>query len=345
MATNLPAPAAALLNEIEAWAEAGVLRRLDAAFAAFALELDPSAAPETVLAAALVAHLEGLGHGCLDLDDLLADGAALLGWAAPAAVRLQATLRALPRSADAWRAVLRSSPLVALDEPGAAGASGSPLVLRGSRLYLRRLWACERVIAEQVHARNAGTEAVDTAAARHWLDRLFAPAPPSAEAAFDWQKAACAIALRGRLTVVTGGPGTGKTHTAARLLALLFALEADPARLRVALAAPTGKAAGRLEQSIRHALAELGPALEGHALGAAGLAARIGSARTLHALLGARPDTRRFAFDAANPLPLDLLLVDEASMIHLEMMAALLAALAPGARLVLLGDRDQLASV
>ena len=134
--------------------------------------------------------------------------------------------------------------------------------------------------------------------------------------------------MRGRLTIVTGGPGTGKTYTAARLLALLFAVDPAPERLRVALAAPTGKAAARLKQSVDVALAGLQQRL-GDALPLQELAARIGPARTLHALLGARPDTRRFRHDAAHPLALDVVIVDEASMVHLEMMAALLDALPP----------------
>ena len=196
---------------------------------------------------------------------------------------------------------------------------------------------------------------------RPWLERLFAPAegvpvptksePSKASAseepedvATDWQQVACAIAMRGRLSVITGGPGTGKTYTAARLLALLFAVDAAPERLRVALAAPTGKAAARLKQSIDAALGGLHQRLGG-ALDLPALTQRMGAARTLHALLGARPDTRQFRHHAGNPLDVDVLIVDEASMVHLEMMAALLAALPPTARLVLLGDKDQLASV
>src|SRR5690606_13464852 len=124
----------------------------------------------------------------------------------------------------------------------------------------------------------------------------------------------------------------------------LFATHPAPERLRVALAAPTGKAAARLRQSIDASMLGLQANLAGH-LDLAALTARIGPARTLHALLGAGPDSRRFRHHAGNPLALDVLLVDEASMVHLEMMAALLDALPPHARLVLLGDKDQLASV
>ena len=144
--------------------------------------------------------------------------------------------------------------------------------------------------------------------------------------------------------MITGGPGTGKTYTAARLLALLFAMSTEPARLRVALAAPTGKAAARLRQSIDFSLQELGDRL-GAELDLPALTQRMGAAKTLHALLGARLETREFRFNASNLLDVDILIVDEASMIHLEMMSALLQALPVGAKLILLGDKDQLASV
>jgi exodeoxyribonuclease V alpha subunit len=146
------------------------------------------------------------------------------------------------------------------------------------------------------------------------------------------------------MAIITGGPGTGKTYTVARLLALLFATAPDAARQRIALAAPTGKAAARLKQSIDKALGELADKV-GERLPLRELTARMGPARTLHSLLGARPDTRAFTHNAGNPLDVDVLIVDEASMVHLEMMACLLDALPPTATLVLLGDKDQLASV
>jgi exodeoxyribonuclease V alpha subunit len=143
---------------------------------------------------------------------------------------------------------------------------------------------------------------------------------------------------------LTGGPGTGKTYTAARLLVLMQALHTGAQPLRVALAAPTGKAAARLRHSIGSALHDLQDRL-GDSLPLAAWTEALGPARTLHALLGTRVGTNRFLHDAANPLDVDLLFVDEASMVHLAMMATLLDALPLGARLVLLGDRDQLASV
>jgi exodeoxyribonuclease V alpha subunit len=331
-------PSTALIATVRAWAEAGWLRRLDAAFAHFLHTLQPDAPPVVLMAGALVAHMEGRGHACLLLDELLDDADALLGWPAEAQTALQAALAELPRAAADWVEALSGSPLAAGDD--------APLVLRDGRLYLRRYWDYERRVAAQVLQRGAVPLAVDADAVRRELDVLFPPATPPAVPTdgIDWQKAACGIALRGRFSIITGGPGTGKTYTAARLLALLFAMDASPDRLRVMLAAPTGKAAARLKQSIDGALDALGTQV-GERLPLGELTSHIQPARTLHALLGARPDTRRFRFDAAHPLEVDVLIVDEASMIHLEMMAALLEALPPQARVIFLGDKDQLASV
>ena len=400
----IPAESLALLATLDAWAEHGWLRRLDAALARFIAAHSPgtSASPALLLAVALTAQLEGQGHACLPLAELLgrAEGgepaAALLGWSGDAALALAVVLRAGPADLPAWLAALGASPAVAVEEGTATGlqaqpaalpatraatqqpagpATGDwpahpaaqpgaqPLVLCDDRLYLRRYWTYEQRLLSQVRARCGAAQAVDEGRARHWLDRLFsadsAPAAPAAAAAasidqpsvhshrppaIDWQKAACALALRSQLTLITGGPGTGKTYTAARLLALLVAMSDQPQRLRIALAAPTGKAAARLRQSILGALAALQSQL-GDSLPLKQLITQVNQASTLHRLLGARPQTRRFQHTAAHPLAVDVLIVDEASMVHLEMMAALLDALPLSARLVLLGDQDQLASV
>jgi exodeoxyribonuclease V alpha subunit len=253
-----------LLATLRAWSEQAWVRRFDSAFAGFMVDLCPAAPAPVVMAAALVAHMEGRGHSCLPVDALLRDPDALLGWAPPASAALGEAMASLPREAEAWLSALRASPLVATDGVGKSSSDAAeadhptapPLVLHGSKLYLRRYWCHERRIAAQVLQRGATVDPVDEPAARQWLDRLF-PSPPAADSAIDWQKVACGVALRGRLSVITGGPGTGKTYTAARLLALLFAIDAEPQRLRVALAAPTGKAAARLKQSIDAALQEL----------------------------------------------------------------------------------------
>ena len=363
----LPAPATAreaepatvhgTLATLRQWSDAGWLRQLDSALAAFVAELDPQATPAVLVATALLAHMEGRGHTCLPLAPLVARPGAVLAWPAEAQDALALLWDGLPAPLADWHAALQDSAVVHV--PGGGLDAGQPLVLSGTLekplLYLRRYWGYECAVAQQVLERTASAMTpldANADALRPWLERLFAseegvPVPAIAElpdAAPDWQKLACAIALRGRLSVITGGPGTGKTYTAARLLALLFAVDAQPERLRVALAAPTGKAAARLKQAIDAALEGLHQRLGG-ALDLPALTQRMGAARTLHALLGARPDTRQFRHHAGNPLDVDVLIVDEASMVHLEMMAALLDALPPTARLVLLGDKDQLASV
>lgn len=349
-----PANTAALLQTLKVWSAQGWLRRLDSAFASFMLDLCPDAPPPVVMAAALVAHMEGRGHSCLLLDGLFRDPDALLGWGPEAAEEFHTVSTVFAFRLEGWLEALRDNPLVWVDEwpsqPSQADAN-QPLVLRGEKLYLRRYWRYERQVAARVLQRASAPIAVDEKNARAWLDRLFPPQYQSTEAAgippteqVDWQKVACAMALRSGLSVITGGPGTGKTYTAARLLALLLALDPHPERLRVAVAAPTGKAAARLKQSIGGALQEL-QAKVAKDLPLETLVRGIGPARTLHSLLGARPDTRKFRYDAANPLEVDVLIVDEASMIHLEMMAALLDALPAQGRLILLGDKDQLASV
>ncbi|MBY0454430.1 MAG: exodeoxyribonuclease V subunit alpha [Burkholderiaceae bacterium] len=336
----------ATLIALRQWSDVGWLRQLDSALAAFMADLDASAPPALLVATALLAHMEGRGHTCLLLAPLVHRPGALLGWPDEAQDALAALWASLPRTLGDWYAALAASSVVYAS--GHNADEGQPLVLSGAahapRLYLRRYWVYECAVAQQILQRTATPIAVDAAAVRPWLDRLFPARPHALPSDFDWQKLACAMALRGHLSVITGGPGTGKTYTAARLLALLFAVDAQPERLRVALAAPTGKAAARLKQSIDAALVEL-DACVGGALDLPALTQRMGAARTLHALLGARPDTRKFRYHAGQLLDIDVLIVDEASMVHLEMMAALLAALPASARVVFLGDKDQLASV
>lgn len=341
---------ARVLGRLRAWAERGWLRRLDAAFAEFVADGAPHADPQVLLAAALLAHLEGLGHVCLDLHEEPAP-ADLGVQPALAAELLELAREMVPvrgeSLARAWARALRDADAVWSVEDAATSDLGQPLVLEHRRLYLRRYRDYERRLAAQWLQRGRARDPVDARRVLPWMQRLFdapAIADGDAEAEADWQRIACALALRSGVCVITGGPGTGKTFTAARLLVLLFAAAPRPEQLRVALAAPTGKAAARLKQAIDGALRELAPRL-GDAEPALRLAAGIAPARTLHAWLGARAGTRRLRHHAGNPLDVDVLVVDEASMVHLEMMADLLDALPAHARLVLLGDRDQLASV
>ncbi|MCD2519537.1 exodeoxyribonuclease V subunit alpha [Massilia sp. G4R7] len=327
-----------LWAELGRLAEEGELRRLSCAFARFVASLG-AAPPALVLASALLSELEGHGHSCLQLGDLAASPAELLGWSEDQWKLLARAAGPLPKSGKAWAQLLAGCEQV-WDRD--AFNYDQPLVLDGERLYLRRYWRDETLVADAIGARAREVREVDAKEVRAWLDVLFA-AKPQGEGP-DWQKLACAIALRGSVAIITGGPGTGKTYTVARLLALLFATAPESGSQRIALAAPTGKAAARLKESIDKALGELADRV-GADLPLRELTQRMGAARTLHSLLGARPDSRAFAHHAGNPLDVDVLIVDEASMVHLEMMASLLDALPPGATLILLGDKDQLASV
>ncbi len=330
-------PHADLWSQVALLTEAGEMRRLSGAFARFVASLG-SGSPALMVACLVLSELEGRGHSCLVLDDLADGPHALLGWPADQWNEFAAAAGTLPRNVKGW-----SEQLTAAEQVWHVGDFDfdQPLVLDGGRLYLRRYWRDETLVAETIRVRATQVREVDAAMVKDKVAALFASAR-SGEAP-DWQKLASTIALRGSVSIITGGPGTGKTYTVARLIALLFATSADAQHLRIALAAPTGKAAARLKQSIDKALHELVDKVGDLKL--AELAARMGSARTLHSLLGARPDTRSFAHNKGNPLDVDVLIVDEASMVHLEMMASLLDALPPHAMLVLLGDKDQLASV
>ncbi|MCQ4253109.1 exodeoxyribonuclease V subunit alpha [Stutzerimonas stutzeri] len=287
---------------------------LERAFIASLQRLDPETPDMVLLAAALCCEALASGDVCLPLERL----AGKRPWA-----EVDLSLPALAT----WRAQLEASPLI-----GAPGEY-APLILDGDRLYLARYQAYEEQLAEQLLARAADAPAVDERQLSDSLARLFAFNRQSP----DWQRLAAAQAVRRRLAVISGGPGTGKTTTVVRLLAALLE-QPGGERLAIGLAAPTGKAAARMAEAIRNAKAEL-PVSD------AVKEALPDEARTLHRLLGSRGDSPKVRHDAANPLALDVLVVDEASMVDLALMAKLVAALPPKARLILLGDKDQLAAV
>lgn len=336
---NLALPT--LLSE---WRELGWIRPLDAHFARFLDDADDAVS----LAAVLVSHQLGRGHICLDLARAWEDPSGVLSLP-PQDGSLQTHPVMTPsqvldglalKDPEAWLIRLKASSVVVEAEQLRAGtAAPLPLVVEGTRLYLYRLWNAEGDVAQGLKQRLASITEDDQLLSEQLVE-LFPRNPSLDQGETDWQRVACALAAIQQLAVISGGPGTGKTTTVVKLLALLQqqALAQQGRPLDICLAAPTGKAAARLSESI-------GGAIE-RAVAAPELREQIPrEAMTLHRLLGARPDTRHFRHGAEHPLPLDVLVVDEASMIDLGLMQALLAALPHDARLILLGDRDQLASV
>ncbi|MDX6039874.1 exodeoxyribonuclease V subunit alpha [Scandinavium lactucae] len=294
-----------------------LLRPLDVQFALMVAAADK---PAVMLAAALLSRDAGEGHVCLPLSRFHPDEQAT-----GRAQSLWQQLFAQAEDGDDIETLLRASPAVS------DGSVATPLVLCEGRLYLNRMWHNELVIARffsQPTPELSGDEALLTTT----LAALF---PPTEDV--DWQKVAAAVALTRRVSVISGGPGTGKTTTVAKLLAALIQTNTLP-KCRIRLAAPTGKAAARLTESLGAALRQLPLTDEQKKL----LPTEAG---TLHRLLGAQPGSQRLRYHAGNPLHLDVLVVDEASMIDLPMMARLIAALPAHARVIFLGDRDQLASV
>lgn len=297
-----------------------LLRPLDIQFARM---LADETQPDLLLAAACLSAHSGAGHVCLPLENLQAQ--TLFDGRDPELAQQLLTAAGV-NTVSAWQQRLLASDAVS------DGTTSTPLVLQGQKLYLQRSWQSEGRVAQFI-ASERDTMPIDEPAIRSVLDRLF----PDASEEVDWQKVAAAVALTRRIAIISGGPGTGKTTTVARLLAALIELNTREA-LRIQLAAPTGKAAARLTESLGQALHRLSVEPQQRE-------AFPQEATTLHRLLGAVTDSQRLRHHQDNPLHLDVLIVDEASMVDLPMMANVIAALPPHARIIFLGDRDQLASV
>ncbi len=317
---------------LRAFSGATVLEAADVHTATTLGHLVGGAGDEVLLAVALAVRAVRLGHVYVDLASVAAT-------AAPDDEEAAVDVDGLPwPDPSGWAALVAASPLTAA---GPDGPADRPLRLFGSRLYLDRYWRHERNVADDLRRRaTAEQPAVDLEALSSSLDRLLPRR--SAEADDGLQRLAAATVVLRRLSVVAGGPGTGKTTTVARILALLHeqarALGQPPPR--VALAAPTGKAAARLAEAVHAEAAAL------EADGDVRRAVLATSATTLHRLLGWQPGSRsRFRHDRSNPLGHNVVIVDESSMVPLSLMARLLAAVRPTARLVLVGDPRQLASV
>ncbi len=288
------------------------LSQLDTALAYSLQNAQPSADARHLWLAALTHHLWLKGHACLDLNLLPHQAQAMLGWSTE-------QIQCLPTDLSE---AAQSMPWTQGDD--------SPLVLSFHRLYLRRAWLAEQTIRHQLQAMSQSVSA-PPAELQGWMDELFSSLGTDPQALSEQadQRRACAACLQHPVTLVSGGPGTGKTTTVARMLALMQRVASrknSNAPLRMVLSAPTGKAATRLAESMQNAIHRLPPEWRAHL---------PDSASTLHRLMV----EQRTAWD------LDVLVIDEASMVDLELFAQVMQALPPNAQLLVLGDPNQLASV
>ncbi|MGM0563878.1 MAG: exodeoxyribonuclease V subunit alpha [Pseudomonadota bacterium] len=321
---------------VERARQTGWLRPIDVALVQF-LQQQVDGADEIALAAAALASQQlSLGHTCLDLD---LDNAQSLMGEPPRALfeedgdpdleNLATTL--LEWGRERVQRTLEASAFVG--RPG----DDKPLVLDDNRLYLHSQWSAESRVARTLAQRIQNALKSNEAPAERStvLDQLFPPTENGDQT--DWQKIACANALRGHFSIITGGPGTGKTTTVVKVLCALIAQRPERP-LRIHMAAPTGKAAARMQESINSAL-------NSDVIDPKWHEQLQLKASTIHRLLGVLPGSRHFRHNERHPLLCDVVIVDEASMIALDQMDSLLRALPDTAQLVLLGDKDQLASV
>ncbi len=292
------------------------IRDVDHALAMSLQRLEPETSELVCIAVALASKAHSLGHSCLPIDKfdvLLGEANANPGPQLPDA---QEFLNAL--SGSGW--------------VGDGQAETCVLVLDENTIALKRYWVYEDRLARALLQRLADAGAAISDSAEKFRTELFSDDINGAQAT------AAKRACEATFFLLTGGPGTGKTSTISRLLQLLqYQANENAVSLRIGLAAPTGKAATRLSESLRVAVAP-------HALSSL-VNTEYLEAKTLHRLLGSKPNSVQFQHNGKNPLPLDVLIVDEASMIDLPLMCKLLEALPLGARLILVGDPDQLPSV
>ncbi len=317
--------------------EAGVFGAYEVQFAAAVLRQQPGLADEELLALAVAARAPRFGHVCTPLDamdvrlaELDGEEADDLPWPSP----------------EVWAASLIGSTIVSLVAKPTDGPL-RPLVWDGDRLYLHRYWHYELAIADDIIRRctsaasgnPAWWSGPDAGDVDRVLDSLFGADGADAP---DLQRLAARRALGPGVSIIAGGPGTGKTYTVARLLAAVHLVAAEQGRLlSVALAAPTGKAAARMGEAVQAALEDTN--LSGVLGGVGGLVAAT-APTTIHSLLGWE-DRTHFRHDRDHPLPEDMVIIDETSMVSLPLMAKLLDAVRPEASVVLVGDPYQLASI
>jgi len=308
------------MNQLDQLIQSGVLGPFDGALVhLLSCKAHPDHAETIALTTALLSILNHQGHSFAAIDE----------WAGqPIPGEEDVALSALPEK-DAWLELLESSGLVG------DGTGDHSLVLDSAgNLRFARFHHAEQRIWNNIRTRlEAPVVETGIDKLKPLLDQLFGPPPPGSD--INWHAVAAVSSLRHRFCVITGGPGTGKTHTVARVLALLLTHKPN---LRIALAAPTGKAANRLTESIREQLDDLPVGEE--------IKEKLGAeAKTIHRLLGYLPVTDSFRFNKERKLDADVLVVDEASMVGLLLMDGLFEAMPSTGKIIILGDEYQLPSV
>jgi len=301
--------------------ETGYLSEIDVHFGKFITALDKNDNPDIFIAAALASRATSDGDGFLDLNSvtrkpILSDIIGVEGLKSP--------------QLSEWLNTFNHSRVVG--RPG----EFRPLILdEKNRLYLYRYWDYENILSSTIKSRiKEDIQGIDTSILKDSLNRLF---PNNGTNEFNWFKVAGVIAAFKKLCVITGGPGTGKTFTTAKILALLLELSQKD-KLNILLAAPTGKAAARIGESIKASKKALNCSDDI-------IDAIPSEAYTIHRMLKTIPGSPYFYHNAENPLSADIVVVDEVSMVDLALMSKLLSAMKNDARIILIGDRDQLASV
>lgn len=305
--------------DLEALFQQGVLNRIDRSFAAMIQRISGEPDPLVVLAAGLLSRAAAEGDVCLDLAALVNDG-----------IRTDDPDRRvmLKVPLDKWRQLLADAPVVGGEN------EKNPIILVGNLLYLQRYWNYENIVSQEIIERcrlNGATEGSPGI-------ELFNPGHIHETQRDPYQDMAVRVALQKRFTVISGGPGTGKTTTIARIIMNLHR-SAKGKPPRIMLAAPTGKAAARMQEALDRGMARLSENDN------AGKFNGPIEAKTLHRMLEIVPGRNKDRFTQQNPLPADMVIIDEASMVDLALMAKLVQAVSRNTRLILVGDKDQLASV
>jgi exodeoxyribonuclease V alpha subunit len=303
-----------------------MLSKLDTHFANFISEISKDNDPDIFLGAAMISNATGNGDICLDLGTI----------SKKQVIKEQNNeMPVIFPKLDVWLEKFRKSPVV--------GSPGEfcPLILdKNNRLYLYRYWEYEKILSDSIKGRvKEDVKDIDASLLKKSLKRLFPEnsGPEKSKNDIHWQKIASLTAAIKRFCVISGGPGTGKTYTVAKILAILLE-QAKGDKLRIFLCAPTGKAAAKLGESIKKAKKELNcsePIKQAIPV----------ETYTIHRMLRTIPGSPYFRYHSENLLPADVVIVDEASMVDLALMSKLISSIPMTARLILMGDRYQLASV